>query len=78
MNFNSKTTLAAALAVPVMALADMAAAEMINADSAVIGKATFEQTPHGVADSLSELVAERVRAARHSYPFTFLRPQSQA
>ena len=54
MNFNSKTMLAAALAVttalvvPVMALADMAAAQMINADGAVIGKATFEQTPHGV------------------------------
>ena len=54
MNFNSKTMLAAALAVtaalvvPVMALADMAAAEMINADGAAIGKATFEQTPHGV------------------------------
>ena len=54
MNFNSKTMLAAALAgtaafvVPVMALADMAAAEMIKADGAVIGKATFEQTPHGV------------------------------
>ena len=39
---------AAAVAAPGVALADMAAAEMINTDGAVIGKATFEQTPHGV------------------------------
>ena len=38
----------AAVAAPVLVSADMAAAEMINADGAVIGKATFEQTPHGV------------------------------
>ena len=39
---------AALVAAPVVALADTAAAEMINTDGAVIGKATFEQTPHGV------------------------------
>ena len=47
----SKRILAAALvaaAAPVAALADMAAAQMIDTDGAVIGKATFEQTPHGV------------------------------
>ena len=38
----------AAVAAPVVALADMAAAEMIDTGGAVIGKATFEQTPHGV------------------------------
>ena len=38
----------AAMAAPVVALADMAAAEMIGTGGAVIGKATFEQTPHGV------------------------------
>ncbi len=38
----------AAVAAPVVVLADMAAAEMINVDGDVIGKATFEQTPHGV------------------------------
>lgn len=38
----------AAVAAPVVVLADMAAAEMINTDGAVIGTATFEQTPHGV------------------------------
>ena len=38
----------AAVAAPVAALADMAAAEMIDTTGAVIGKATFEQTPHGV------------------------------
>ena len=39
---------AAAVAAPVVVLADMAAAEMINVDGDVIGKTTFEQTPHGV------------------------------
>ena len=39
---------AAAVAAPVVVLADMAVAEMINVDGDVIGKATFEQTPHGV------------------------------
>ncbi len=39
---------AAAVAAPVVAMADMAAAEMIDTGGAVIGKATFEQTPHGV------------------------------
>ena len=44
---------AAALAVagaaaPVVVAADMAAAEMIDTNGAVIGLATFEQTPHGV------------------------------
>ena len=38
----------AALAAPGLLAADMAAAEMIDPDGAVIGKATFEQTPHGV------------------------------
>ena len=38
----------AALAAPVAAVADMAAAEMIDTGGAVIGTATFEQTPHGV------------------------------
>ena len=39
---------AALVAAPVVVLADTAAAEMIDTDGAVIGKATFEQTPHGV------------------------------
>ena len=39
---------ALAVAAPVAVSADMAAAEMIDTDGAVIGKATFEQTPHGV------------------------------
>ena len=39
---------AAAVAAPIVAFADTAAAEMIDTDGAVIGKATFEQTPHGV------------------------------
>ena len=39
---------AAVVAAPIVAFADMAAAEMINTDGAVIGTATFEQTPHGV------------------------------
>ena len=38
----------AAVAVPFVVSADMAAAEMIDTSGAVIGKATFEQTPHGV------------------------------
>ena len=38
----------AAVAVPFVVSADMAAAEMIDTGGAVIGKATFEQTPHGV------------------------------
>ena len=38
----------AAVAAPVVALADRAAAEMVGTGGAVIGKATFEQTPHGV------------------------------
>ena len=54
MNLSSKRMLAAALAAtaalvaPVMAMADMAAAEMIDTSGTVIGKVTFEQTPHGV------------------------------
>ena len=40
--------LVAAIATPVASAADMAAAEIIGADGAVIGKATFEQTPTGV------------------------------
>ena len=53
MNFSSRFLSVAALTVaavvvPVVALADMAAADMIDTDGAVIGKATFEQTPHGV------------------------------
>jgi Cu-Zn family superoxide dismutase len=47
--FLAATVLAiAAVAAPVVVSADMAAAEMIDTDGAVIGKATFEQTPHGV------------------------------
>lgn len=38
----------AAVAVPFVVSAEMAAAEMIDTSGAVIGKATFEQTPHGV------------------------------
>ena len=38
----------AALAAPGLLAADTAAAEMIDTGGAVIGKATFEQTPHGV------------------------------
>ena len=38
----------AALAAPGLLVADTAAAEMIDTGGAVIGKATFEQTPHGV------------------------------
>ena len=53
MTFSKRILAAAAVAVaavaaPVVALADMAAAEMIDTDGAVIGTATFEQTPHGV------------------------------
>ena len=39
---------AAVVAAPVAVLADMAAAEMKDSSGAMIGKATFEQTPHGV------------------------------
>ena len=39
---------AAVVAAPVVALADMASAEMVGTSGAVIGEATFEQTPHGV------------------------------
>jgi Cu-Zn family superoxide dismutase len=43
---------AALVAAPVASAADMAAAEIINTDGAVIGKATFEQTPTGVLMSV--------------------------
>ena len=42
------TALAAVIAPPIASAADMAAAEIIGTDGAVIGKATFEQTPTGV------------------------------
>ena len=38
----------AAVAAPGIVLADKAAAELIDTGGAVIGMATFEQTPHGV------------------------------
>ena len=43
---------AAVIAAPVASAADMAAAEIVNTDGAVIGKATFEQTPTGVLMSV--------------------------
>ena len=53
MKYSAKFLAAAALAVaaiaaPVVVSADMAAVELIDADGAVIGTATFEQTPTGV------------------------------
>ena len=42
------TALAAAIAPPIAPAADMAAADIIGTDGAIIGKATFEQTPTGV------------------------------
>ena len=44
--------LAAAVAPPVASAADMAGADIVNTDGAVIGKATFEQTPTGVLMSV--------------------------
>ena len=44
--------LAAAIAPPIASAADMAGADMVNTDGAVIGKATFEQTPTGVLMSV--------------------------
>ena len=46
------TAMAAVAAAPVSSAADMAAADIINPDGAVIGKATFEQTPTGVLMSV--------------------------
>ena len=43
---------AAFIAAPAASAADMAAAEIVNTDGAVIGKATFEQTPTGVLMSV--------------------------
>jgi Cu-Zn family superoxide dismutase len=43
---------AALVAAPVASAADMAAAEIIGTDGAVIGKASFEQTPSGVLVSV--------------------------
>ena len=42
----------AAIAPPVASAADMAGADIINTDGAVIGKATFEQAPTGVLMSV--------------------------
>ena len=42
----------AAIAPPVASAADMAGADIVNTDGAVIGKATFEQTPTGVLMSV--------------------------
>ena len=44
--------LAAAIASPIASAADMAGADIVNPDGAVIGKATFEQTPTGVLISV--------------------------
>ena len=44
--------LAAAIAPPVASAADMAGADIVDTDGAVIGKATFEQTPTGVLMSV--------------------------
>ena len=44
--------LAAAVALPIASAADMAGADIVNTDGAVIGKATFEQTPTGVLISV--------------------------
>ena len=44
--------LAAAVAPPLASAADMAGADIVNTDGAVIGKATFEQTPTGVLMSV--------------------------
>ena len=44
--------LAVAIASPVASAADMAGADIINTDGAVIGKATFEQAPTGVLMSV--------------------------
>ncbi len=46
------TALAAAIAPSLASAADMAAADIVNTDGAVIGKATFEQTPTGVLISV--------------------------
>ena len=46
------TALAAAIAPPIVSAADMAAADIIGTDGAVIGNATFEQTPTGVLMSV--------------------------
>ena len=53
MRFSSRFLVVAVLAVaaiaaPVVVSADMAAVELIDVGGAVIGKATFEQTPTGV------------------------------
>ena len=44
--------LAAAIAPPIASAADMAGADIVNTNGAVIGKATFEQTPTGVLMSV--------------------------
>ena len=44
--------LAAAVAPPIASAAGMAGADIVNTDGAVIGKATFEQTPTGVLISV--------------------------
>ena len=46
------TAALALAAAPIASAADMAAAEIVGADGAVIGKATFEQTPGGVLVSV--------------------------
>ena len=46
------TAFAAAIAPSLAAAADTAVAEIVNTDGAVIGKATFEQTPTGVLMSV--------------------------
>ena len=46
------TALVAAIAPSLASAADMAAADIVNTDGAVIGKATFEQTPTGVLMSV--------------------------
>ena len=44
--------LAAVIAPTLASAADMAAADIVNTEGAVIGKATFEQTPTGVLMSV--------------------------
>ena len=46
------TALVAVIAPPIAPAADMAGADIVNTDGAVIGKATFEQTPTGVLMSV--------------------------
>ena len=46
------TAIVALAAAPIASASDIAAADIVNPDGAVIGKATFEQTPTGVLISV--------------------------